>query len=151
MKPTSLTTRRQLLSRSIVSLAAAMVARPVLSADEPKPTVTKLSADAFDKARKDKDVVVIDVRTPEEFAAGRIPGAINIPVTGAGAESFDAKVAQAAKGKTPYIYCRSGRRTLTAIEKMQALGIKSIVELEGSWLAWTAASKEVEKGAAPAK
>lgn len=111
--------------------------------------VHKVSPDEFDKARKEKDVVVIDVRSPEEYAAGRIPGAVLVPVSGKGSEAFATKVAEVARGKTPLVYCKSGVRSARAVEKMQALGIKQIIELPGGWVAWTRAEKEVEKGPPP--
>ncbi|QOV89158.1 rhodanese-like domain-containing protein [Humisphaera borealis] len=122
---------------------------PAWSADEKKPepsAVTKSSPDQFDKARHEKDAVVIDVRSPEEFAAGRVPGAVNIPVTGAGSEAFDKRVAEVAKDKTPLVYCRSGNRSAKAVEKLKAMGFRSIIEMPGGWVAWSQAGKDVEKG-----
>jgi rhodanese-related sulfurtransferase len=110
------------------------------------PAVKSVSPEEFDKARKEKDVVVIDVRSPEEFAAGRVPNAINIPVTGKGSEDFEKKATEASKGKTPLIYCMSGGRSARAAQKMRALGIRQIIEMPGGWAAWTQEKKEVEKG-----
>lgn len=136
-------------------VAAAMVAiasAPARPADEkPATSVKKVTPDEFDKSRKEKDVVVIDVRSPEEFAAGRVPGAVNVAISGRGSEDFEKRIVEASKGKTPLIYCRSGIRSARAAVKMQELGIKSIVEMPAGWVGWTGAGKEAEKGPAPSK
>jgi len=108
--------------------------------------VAKVSVEEFDQARRKDNTVVIDVRSPDEFAAGRIPDAVNVPVSGAGSEAFEKRVAELTRGKTALLYCRSGTRSARAAEKMQAMGIKPIIEFPGGWVAWTKAEKPVEKG-----
>ncbi len=68
--------------------------------------------------------VVIDVRTPSEFAAGHVTDALNIDVS---AESFGAKVAALDKDERYVVYCRSGRRSGRAIEMMAELGFENLV------------------------
>jgi len=72
--------------------------------------------------------VLIDVRTPEEYAEGHIKGAINIDAQG---EDFVAKLRELDKEVPYFVYCRSGGRSAIAVSAMKSEGIKSIVELEG--------------------
>lgn len=80
-------------------------------------------------------VQLIDVRTAEEFAQGHIAGAINLPL-----DSFDPKALPAAQsGQQIVLYCRSGRRSGIATERMIAAGAAQARHLEGGILAWQAA------------
>ena len=68
--------------------------------------------------------LIIDVRTPEEFAAGHIDGAINIPYDQIDANLPVLKKAQ--KDENILVYCRSGRRSETAKETLIKLGYKNV-------------------------
>jgi phage shock protein E len=69
---------------------------------------------------------LIDVRTPEEFAAGYVKGAINIDVQ---SPDFEAQIATLDKEANYNIYCRSGNRSAAAIEIMRNAGFKNLVDL----------------------
>ena len=77
--------------------------------------------------------ILLDVRTPEEFAAGHIPGAINIPNEEIGTDEIP-RLPQ--KDQRIYVYCRSGNRSKQASEKLVALGYTDIVEI-GGIIDWT--------------
>lgn len=78
-------------------------------------------------------LMILDIRTPEEYATGYIPGAVNINFYD---EDFLAKVEQAvSKDEEIALYCRSGRRSAEATKALCDKGYK-IVELEGGILAW---------------
>jgi rhodanese-related sulfurtransferase len=79
------------------------------------------------------NAVLLDVRTPEEVAAGIIPGAVNIDFT---APDFAEKIAGLDKDKTYYVYCKVGGRSAKAIDKMKGTGFKSLYNLEGGYDAW---------------
>ncbi|MCR5788559.1 MAG: rhodanese-like domain-containing protein [Lachnospiraceae bacterium] len=85
-----------------------------------------------------EDRIILDVRRPDEFAEGHIPGAINIANEDIGSERPSAlpDLDQAI-----YIYCRSGRRSKEASAKLAALGYTKIYEF-GGILDWTG---EIEK------
>ncbi|HET6562024.1 MAG TPA: rhodanese-like domain-containing protein [Marmoricola sp.] len=68
--------------------------------------------------------VVIDVRTPSEFAAGHVTDALNIDVA---SDDFEAKVDALDKGETYVVYCRTGSRAARAIETMKHLGFDNLV------------------------
>jgi phage shock protein E len=72
------------------------------------------------------DVVIIDVRTPEEFAAGHLEGAVNIDVS---ASDFDAVVSELDTDGSYAVYCRTGNRSAQAAERMAGLGFDDVIDL----------------------
>lgn len=93
-------------------------------------------------AKHDKSMVILDVRTPEEFAQGHVPGAINI--------SHDQLASRLTeldgdKDKDVVLYCRSGRRAGIAAETLSANGFKKLMHLEGDMIKWDEAKRPVEK------
>lgn len=95
-------------------------------------------------AAKDPQVVVLDVRTPEEFAAGHVPGAINVPH-----DQVEARIAElrGARDRDLVVYCRSGKRAGVALETLGRLGFTRLAHLEGDWLAWESAGLPAERPA----
>ncbi len=94
------------------------------------------AADAYTLLRKDTTVVVLDVRTEEEFrsSTGRLERAILIPVESLGAR---AEELSGWKGRTILVYCRSGRRSRNAVSLLEQRG-HTAVNLEGGILGWIA-------------
>lgn len=87
-------------------------------------------------------VVILDVRTPEEFAAGHVPGARNIPH-----DQLPNRIAELAgiEDREVVVYCRSGRRAATAQDTLAAHGFKRIIHLEGDMLKWEAERRPISK------
>lgn len=83
----------------------------------------------------EQGVTVVDVRTIEEFSAGALPNAINIPVTDL---SFPFAIGNLDKEKPILIYCKAGGRSARAALAMKALGFSTIYELDGGYRAWQA-------------
>ena len=101
---------------------------------------TSVSVDEFAKVIADNQVQLIDTRTEAEFNEGHIPGAINIDVN---ESDFETKVGQKIDKTRPVaLYCRGGRRSKIAAERIVALGYDDITELNTGFLSWTG---EVEK------
>ena len=101
---------------------------------------TSVSVDEFAKVIADNQVQLIDTRTEAEFNDGHIPGAINIDVN---EFDFESKVDQKIDKTRPIaLYCRGGRRSKIAAERIVALGYDDITELNTGFLSWTG---EVEK------
>lgn len=73
---------------------------------------------------------LVDVRTPEEFAAGHITGAVNIPV-----QDLQARMAEIDRDRAVIVYCRSGMRSANAARTLQAAGYESVHDL-GPMTAW---------------
>ena len=96
----------------------------------------------FAELVKDSNVVVLDVRTAEEFSEGHLARAINIDIK---QEDFMQQAkATLPTDKTIAVYCRSGRRSVNAAEKLSAEGYK-LVNLQGGITAWTGANMPVIK------
>ena len=102
------------------------------------PVIGNLNVEQFGELIKDTTVVLLDVRTPQEFAQGCIEGAFNIDVK----DSLFIKNVQAAipAGAKVAVYCRSGRRSMMAAEQMLEKGYVP-VNLDGGILAWQEAAK----------
>ena len=82
-----------------------------------------------------KTGVLVDVRTPEEFAKGHLDGALNINWYH---KDFAAGFKDIPKDKTIYLYCKKGGRSAKAQAKLSSLGFTNIVNLEGGYDAWWA-------------
>ena len=89
----------------------------------------QISMDEAIKMMKDeKNYIILDVRRPDEYAEGHIPGAINVP----NEEIGTAEIAELPdKSQMILVYCRSGRRSKEASEKLVKLGYTNIVEFGG--------------------
>jgi rhodanese-related sulfurtransferase len=121
---------------AIRSLLVAMALATVLArADEPaQPTpIIKQEALLQRIEQKDTSLIILDVRSPEEFAAGHVPGAINIPYT-----HLPARVSQLpdAGDKDIVLYCATGVRAERAAERMREHGYTRLLHLEGDMKAW---------------
>ncbi|CAB4336828.1 MAG: rhodanese-like domain-containing protein [Actinobacteria bacterium] len=99
------------------------------------------SAADFAITLEDASVAILDVRTADEYASGRIPHAINIDVE---ASDFDTKIAKLDKSKTYAVYCHSGRRSAIAAGKLVSAGFLSIHNLDGGITSWVNSGGEVE-------
>jgi rhodanese-related sulfurtransferase len=99
---------------------------------------TDIDVEQFKAKMTAADIVVLDVRTPEETAEGMIDGAIEIDFQNA---NFQEQIDQLDKDKTYLVYCRSGGRSADACEMMQEKGFESLYNLEGGYLRWSAENK----------
>jgi rhodanese-related sulfurtransferase len=117
---------------ALAALLALVTAPPALAGDDatiaPQALVERL-------AWGDRSLVVLDVRTPEEFAAGHVVGARNIPHT-----EIAARLAELgdARERDVVVYCRSGRRSELALDALREAGFTRLYHLEGDWLRWSA-------------
>jgi len=122
-------------------LAAACLVSTANAADTVLVTQTELLKRI---EQKDPDLVVLDVRTADEFAAGHVPGARNVSH-----ELLASRIDElaGARDKQVVLYCRSGRRTLLAEDVLRKAGFKRLGHLEGDYLAWEAEKRPVERTA----
>lgn len=95
--------------------------------------VTTMNVSDFAKKISDKSVVLLDVRTPAEFASGHISGATNIDFESG---NFENEIATLDKSKSYAVYCRSGNRSGQATALMAKDGFKSIFNLDGGIINW---------------
>lgn len=77
---------------------------------------------------EETDYIILDVRRPDEFAAGHIPGAINVANETIGTSEIPELPR---KEQLILLYCRSGRRSKEAAEKLVRLGYTNVVEFGG--------------------
>ena len=98
------------------------------------------AAELHDRRTSGKAPVVIDVRTPAEYATGHVPGAINIP--------YDQVAERIAEVDAPYgvaLYCMVGPRARKGESALLAAGYESVLHLEGGLAAWQEAGLPVEE------
>ena len=95
------------------------------------------------QALMDQGVRVIDVRTPGEFAAGRIPGTENVPLN-----ELEAAATGWDKSQPIAVYCAVGDRSASAVEYLASQGFGTIYHLPEGIVAWTG---QVESGQAVAR
>ena len=95
----------------------------------PKYSYTQISMEeAIAIMEENTDYILLDVRTPEEFAELHIPGAINVPNETIGTEEISQLPN---KEQLILVYCRSGNRSKQASEKLAALGYTNVYEFGG--------------------
>jgi rhodanese-related sulfurtransferase len=113
---------------------------PATSAAAQVKNVTPAEAEALMKEKK--DVVVLDVRTPEEFQSGHIAGAKNVDFQD---DKFAEQLAGLDKNAPYVLHCAAGGRSTRALKKMNELGFKTIYHMNGGFNAWKEAGKPVAK------
>ena len=87
-------------------------------------------------------VALLDVRTPEEFDEGHIPGAINIPVQVLAARCAELS---ARRGESWIVCCRSGARAAQACRMLADAGFEQISLLRGHMLGWTGHGRSISR------
>ena len=129
---------------AIVAVMLGAVISLVRAEDKPttRPKVQKIDVEQFDKMRHERDAVVLDVRTPDEFNKGHVPGAVNINLND---PTFDKKTSQLDKSKTYLVHCARGVRSARASSKLSAMGFEHLYDFAGGFDGWKKAGKPVEK------
>ena len=117
------------------TLDAVLSAAFLLTGCSSSTSVTNLDAAGFAEKITKADVITLDVRTPGEFMEGHIAGAINIDVEGS---YFYSEIANLDKSKSYAVYCRSGRRSLIAVDKLSAAGFEKLSNLNTGINDWIA-------------
>lgn len=98
---------------------------------------TMYTAEEFsEKLNATADAQLLDVRTPDEFAAGHLERALNYDWNGS---EFAAQIAGLDKTKPIFIYCLSGGRSGAAAKQMRSQGFQHVYELQGGIMKWRAA------------
>ncbi len=94
-----------------------------------------LTVDNYKEVVIGKEVQLVDVRTPDEYHAGKIDDAINIDYFDQ--ENFAKAFEKLDKNKPLYVYCRSGHRSHESAVLLEKMGFKEIYDLEGGYIAWS--------------
>ncbi|MGE5161418.1 MAG: rhodanese-like domain-containing protein [Betaproteobacteria bacterium] len=116
---------------AIAFISGGMLVWPFVRSRAAGPAVSTLQATQLINSR---NALVIDVRTPEEFATGSLPGARNIPV-----DKFDQKMRDIKKDKPLIVVCASDSRAGRAAAQLRASGYAEVFVLAGGLAAWRAA------------
>ena len=103
---------------------------------------TMESAEMIKKNLKNKNFVILDVRTPEEYIEGHLANATNIDFK---ATDFAEKVGKLDKSKTYLVYCHSGHRSASAVEIMKTQSFQTLYNLDGGITQWTTDKNPVVK------
>lgn len=139
----------------ILCAAAALLTAPLYAEDaKPAPTAVPVAAVknvTTDEAQKllkaDPKIVVIDVRTADEYQAGHIAGAKNIDIM---ADDFAKQIAALDKTQTYVFHCAAGGRSARACALPEVQQLKSVYHMNEGFKAWEKSGKPVEKSV-PAK
>lgn len=102
-------------------------------AQEKTSEITLLDPIAFEKKISDKNVQLVDVRTPEEWSEGVIANAKKINYF---EDNFKAQLKELDKTKPIAVYCKSGGRSGKTAKLLSELGFKEIYDLKGGYLNW---------------
>jgi len=93
------------------------------------------------KIQQGQAPLVLDVRTPEEFKSGHIPGAVNIPIDELGSRLGELRIG---KGDEVVVHCEKGARAAKAEALLQQSGYADVVDLSGHMKGWRDAGLPVE-------
>lgn len=105
-----------------------------------------LPVDEFDKTYSATSTpILLDVRTPEEFAKGHLVKAQNIDYRN---PNFQAQIKELDKTKPVFVYCLAGARSAAAVEVLHQNGFNTVYDLKGGYLQWTAKQKPIEAATA---
>ena len=101
------------------------------SEQETDPTISLISATDLNKVND--QILIVDVRTPEEYDAGHIENAINIDYR---SDHFKDLVSELDKKQDVYVYCKVGGRSGRSAQILEELGFEKVYDLEGGIIAW---------------
>jgi|SRR5688572_29270299 rhodanese-related sulfurtransferase len=120
-----------------IALVACAFAFPAAAA-EPMPIEPKALGERI--AWADQSLFVLDVRTPGEYAAGHLPGAVNIPH-----DQIAARLGELAGARESdvVVYCRTGKRSAQALGLLDEAGFRRLFHLKGDYTRWTAEKRQV--------
>ena len=125
------------MRRLLLAVLAAAISCGALAAEppwiEPETVVERL-------AWGDRSLLLLDVRTPEEYSEGHLPGAINIPHT-----ELAARIGELSDARSSdiVVYCRSGNRSAQALKVLGDAGFPRLFHLKGDFQGWSGQDRPV--------
>ena len=122
---------RKALVLPIGALAAALLAAACIGEANTRQTIT--ASVLLQQINSSASPVVLDVRSPEEFRTGHVPGAVNIPHRQVGARLGELA---AAKERGVVVYCEGGPRAEYAEQVLESAGFEKVYHLEGDMAGW---------------
>lgn len=116
---------------------------PAQAAETAPPQVQHADPKAAAKLiETNKDVVILDIRTPAEFEDGHIDKAVNVDFYD---KTFGEKIAKLDKSKTYLVHCAAGGRSTKSLAQFKSQGFTNVVHLDGGLNAWKEAGQPVKK------
>ncbi len=125
---------------ALVFLGALFASAAVAEGSEPAEAPIISPAELHAQRESGAAPVVVDVRSPEEYASGHVPGAVNIPF-----DQVAQRIAEIEAPRGVALYCMVGPRARKAESALLAAGYASVFHLEGGLAAWQAAGLPVER------
>lgn len=103
--------------------------------DELVTTLRRIDATSLRDRLEDtgKPPFVLDVRTPQEYAGGALPGGVNIPL-----QQLEKRLDEIPRDREIFVHCRTGYRSSSAASLMETAGFKTVTDLVGGYEAWLA-------------
>ena len=130
----------------VIALAGTYVAlswpspAAAVTAPAPTPAIVR-DADVQELyAATSRGALVIDVREPHEFAAGRVPASVLVPLA-----TVPARAGEFSRHETLYVICRTDNRSTVAAEALVAAGFSDVRNVRGGMVAWAAAGLPIER------
>ena len=115
-----------------ISLASCGEKQNEKSADQNSASaISLISPEELNKANN--DILLIDVRTPAEYASGHVENSVNIDFR---ASNFKNLIGELDKNQDVYVYCKVGGRSAGAAKLMEDMGFKKIYDLKGGIIQW---------------
>lgn len=109
-------------------------------AETQRSAIRQISVEEAKQAMDGKNAQFVDVRTEAEYASGRAPRTVNLPL-----DSLEENMARLDRSKPIYVICQTGRRSQKAAELLEKNGFKDLYNVEGGTTAWEKAGLPVEK------
>ena len=121
--------------------AAAIAALAMVTTATAVSAAGRITMDELRSGLETGRVVLVDVREPDEFTAGHVPGAVNVPVS-----RMSLAALPPAGDKTVVVMCRSGNRSSRVQAAAAQAGRADLVDYAGSMIEWTAKGGPIVKG-----
>jgi phage shock protein E len=126
---------------AVLALVASAFAAACGAAEASEPGVRLVDVSEASRLLDAGDRIVIDVRTPQEFADGRLAGARMIDIQ---SPTFADEIAELDPDAAYIVYCRTANRSAGARQLMTELGFRDVADIEGGVVAWSAAGLPLE-------
>lgn len=124
--------------KKLLLLLATLVSALAHAADPAK----HVDAEGAAKLISEGKVVIVDVRSKEEFGDGHLKGALNIDIL---ESDFEAKLGKLDKNKPVLVHCQAGGRSTRSLPVFEKLGFTQVFHLDGGYGGWVEAGKPVDK------
>ncbi|NJN41250.1 MAG: rhodanese-like domain-containing protein [Flammeovirgaceae bacterium] len=131
------------MNKSISFLLIGFMFLTACTAQTTSTAFIEIDSETFLKFRQDKkELLLVDVRTPEEFKSGRISGSSNVDVK---QSDFESQIQKLDKNKPVVVYCLAGTRSDRAMQIMKKNGFKEVYNLKGGIETWKKEGRPVVK------